>query len=46
MDLSKVFTGFAKTVARTAGKPLTFGLSCLATIVWAAFGPIFGFSET
>jgi low affinity Fe/Cu permease len=46
MNWSEVFTGFAKTVARTAGKPLTFGLSGLAIIVWATLGPVFGFSDT
>ena len=46
MDWSKVFTEFAKAVARTAGKPLTFGLSCLAIIAWATLGPVFGFSDT
>ena len=46
MDWSRVFTEFAKKVARTAGKPITFGLSCLAIVVWAVLGPIFEFSDT
>ena len=40
------FTWFAQAIAHWAGKPTTF-LSALALIViWAASGPIFGFSDT
>ena len=44
--MSKIFTAFAKSVARMAGKPITFGLSCIVIVIWAAVGPVFAFSDT
>ena len=44
--MSRVFSRFAGEVARLAGKPVTFILSCLTILVWAATGPLFGFSDT
>lgn len=42
-------TGFfdeaASDVSRFAGKPLTFFLALLTVLVWAALGPVFGYSE-
>lgn len=29
-----------------AGKPITFGLSCIVIVIWAAVGPVFAFSDT
>ena len=46
MTMEKMFTGFAKSVARAAGRPLTFVICCLAIVAWAASGPLFGFSDT
>lgn len=43
---ARLFDKFAHTVAHLSGKPVVFGLSCLAVLAWAATGPIFGFSET
>ena len=43
---SKVFTKFAGAVARATGKPLTFALSVVLTIVWVVSGPYYGFSDT
>jgi low affinity Fe/Cu permease len=40
------FTRFAHTVARWAGKPAAFLIALTLIIVWAASGPIFGFSDT
>ena len=40
------FTRFASAAARTTGKPATFALALLIVIVWAATGPIFGYSDT
>ena len=40
------FTHFATGAARAAGKPVTFALAVLIILVWAAVGPIFGFSDT
>jgi low affinity Fe/Cu permease len=41
-----VFARAANATARTAGKPLTFGLCCLIVIVWAVSGPVFHYSDT
>lgn len=42
----KVFTRIANKVAHLAGLPLTFAACCLIVVVWAASGPLFGFSDT
>jgi low affinity Fe/Cu permease len=44
--MEKLFTQFAHSVSRAAGRPLTFVLCCLSIIMWAATGPLFGFSDT
>jgi len=44
--IALVFTRFANAVARAAGQPLTFTLCCVLIVVWAASGPVFGFSDT
>jgi low affinity Fe/Cu permease len=43
---SKFFTKFSNTIARTAGRPVTFAMCCALVLVWALSGPIFGFSDT
>ena len=40
------FTLFARKISHLAGRPLTFFLASLVIVVWAALGPIFGFSDT
>ena len=40
------FTRFAKTTARAAGHPATFGVAVAIIVLWAATGPLFGFSDT
>jgi len=40
------FDKLAQTVARGAGKPLTFIMAAALVIVWGVSGPIFGFSDT
>jgi low affinity Fe/Cu permease len=40
------FTSFAKWTAHATGRPATFALALLVIIVWAATGPLFGFSDT
>ena len=40
------FTVFARRISHLAGRPLTFFLASLVIVVWAALGPIFGFSDT
>lgn len=46
MSQRNVFTHFSNGVAHLAGKPVAFGLACFGVAVWAASGPLFGFSET
>jgi low affinity Fe/Cu permease len=43
---TKVFTHFANRVAHVAGRPVTFVLCCALVVIWAASGPLFGFSDT
>jgi low affinity Fe/Cu permease len=40
------FTRFAKTTARAAGHPWTFCVAVSIIVLWAASGPLFGFSDT
>lgn len=40
------FARFAQVVSRAAGRPLTFLLAAASVVVWAASGPLFGFSST
>ena len=41
-----LFIRFSHTVARLAGKPVTFATACAFIILWAISGPLFQFSET
>lgn len=45
-SISKLFGNFANTVARAAGRPLSFVLAVTVIVVWAATGPVFGYSDT
>jgi low affinity Fe/Cu permease len=40
------FSRFAKWTARTAGRPSSFALATGIIALWAATGPLFGFSDT
>jgi low affinity Fe/Cu permease len=40
------FTRFAKWTSRETGKPVTFVVAGAIILVWAAVGPLFGFSDT
>jgi low affinity Fe/Cu permease len=40
------FARFATTTAHLSGKPGTFTLALLAVFIWAATGPLFGYSDT
>ena len=40
------FTWFAHAVAHWAGKPAAFLIALAIIIIWAASGPLFGFSDT
>jgi low affinity Fe/Cu permease len=43
---SQLFSRLACETARLAGKPVTFLIALLAVLVWAATGPLFGYSDT
>ena len=40
------FTRFAKKVSRASGAPSAFLVAAAVVLVWAATGPVFGFSDT
>ena len=46
MSDQTLFTRFSHTVARLAGKPVTFAAATALIVIWAVSGPIFQFSET
>ncbi len=46
MSNNSWFNVFAKAAARFSGRPMTFILALLVIVIWAATGPIFGFSDT
>jgi low affinity Fe/Cu permease len=46
MSQSSVYSAVAKSVARVAGRPITFTIALLTITVWLVSGPIFGFSDT
>jgi low affinity Fe/Cu permease len=46
MQLNKCFTRIAEAVSHAAGHAVAFIICCLVVIIWAATGPIFGFSDT
>ncbi|MEO7961610.1 MAG: low affinity iron permease family protein [Ginsengibacter sp.] len=45
-DLSKYFNQFSAVVTKTTGKPGAFVMATFTIVIWAALGPIFGFSDT
>jgi low affinity Fe/Cu permease len=40
------FAEFSKWIAEAAGHPISFSFALLTIIVWAATGPLFGYSDT
>jgi len=40
------FTQFAKRISRASGRPITFAFALSVVVVWAALGPLFGYSDT
>ena len=40
------FAQFAHVVSRATGRPLAFLIAASAVVIWAASGPLFGFSST
>jgi low affinity Fe/Cu permease len=43
---SDMFGHMAGTTAHWSGKPIVFLLACASVIIWAATGPLFGYSDT
>jgi low affinity Fe/Cu permease len=43
---ASIFTRFARWAARQFGRSIAFTLAFLTIIVWAATGPLFGWSDT
>jgi low affinity Fe/Cu permease len=46
MSLTQAFTRFANAVSRLTGRAWTFMVCILLVAIWAASGPMFGFSDT
>lgn len=46
MSFNRAFSATANAVAHAAGMPVTFLACCAIVVVWAASGPVFGFSDT
>ncbi len=44
--VTRFFDHFAAHVTKWAGSPIAFGSALIAVVVWAATGPMFGYSET
>lgn len=44
--MEKLFNRFASATAKITGRPWTFIACLMLVLVWAATGPLFGFSET
>jgi low affinity Fe/Cu permease len=44
--VSRAFSAAANQVAKAAGRPVSFVTAMFVVIVWAAFGPIFHYSDT
>jgi len=44
--LGRYFERFSTVVTRWTGSSIAFGLACATIAVWAATGPIFGYSNT
>jgi low affinity Fe/Cu permease len=40
------FQKFARTVVRTSGQPMAFGLAIGIIVIWALTGPLFRFGNT
>ena len=46
MPINSPFTRFAKKTSMFTGRPATFILAVLITLVWAITGPLFHYSDT
>lgn len=43
---ASLFARFARWIAHATGRPMAFVIAFSSIVVWAATGPIFGFSDT
>ena len=43
--MNEIFSKFATAVAKQAGRPMVFAVACMLLILWAAWGPVAGFSQ-
>lgn len=46
LERTSSFAQFARWISRASGHPAAFALAFLTIVVWAALGPVFGFSDT
>jgi low affinity Fe/Cu permease len=46
MPVTSLYSSVAKTIARLAGRPVTFTLAVGIILVWIITGPLFAFSDT
>lgn len=46
MSIHHLYSAFAKSVARIAGRPATFTLAAVVIVCWIISGPFFDFSDT
>jgi low affinity Fe/Cu permease len=46
MPATSLYSSVAKTIARLAGRPVTFTLAVGIILVWIITGPLFAFSDT
>jgi low affinity Fe/Cu permease len=45
-SLQRMFSDIANFIAHVVGRPIAFSLAMLTVMVWAATGPVFGYSDT
>jgi low affinity Fe/Cu permease len=45
-DMSDLFRKFAQAASHAVGSPWAFIIAALIIVVWAASGPVFGYSDT
>jgi low affinity Fe/Cu permease len=46
METTLIFHRFAKGTANVTGKAVTFAVCVATVLIWAAAGPVFGFSDS
>lgn len=46
LSVSTLFSGFAATLSKWSGNPVSFALAAAMILVWIMSGPFFGFSST